>query len=267
MGLGDRRRRTHMAQARNAPRHARSASVDPSEVARFTALAERWWDPHGEFGPLHRLNPLRIAYIRDALARERGSDPLRPRPLKGLRLLDVGCGGGLLAEPMARLGARVVGIDAGARNIAVATRHAAESGLAIDYRCASAEDLARRRERFDAVLALEIVEHVADLDAFFDALERLLRPGGMLILATLNRTAKAFALAIVGAEYLLRWLPRGTHDWSKFLRPSELAAQLRRRGLVLEDLSGVRYEPLAGDFRLSRDLSVNYLARARKPSA
>lgn len=253
-----------MSEASPRPREPASGSVDPDEVARFSALAERWWDPSGELRALHRLNPVRIAYLRDRLARLNGTDPLKPLPLEGLRVLDVGCGGGLLAEPLVRLGAAVVGIDAAERSIAVAQAHAAESGLAIDYRAAAAEELAAAGEAFDAVFALEIVEHVADLEVFFDALAQLARPGGLVFVATLNRTAKAFALAIVGAEYLLGWLPRGTHRWSKFLRPSELAAQLRRRGLVLEDLAGVSYDPLTGTWHTGHDFSVNYMACARK---
>lgn len=248
-------------------RPASGGSVDADEVARFSALAERWWDPAGDLRPLHQLNPVRIAFVRDRLARENGTDPLAPRPLAGLRLLDVGCGGGLVAEPMARLGAAVVGIDAAERNVGAARAHAAASALSIDYRCATAEALAEKGETFDAVLALEIVEHVADRAVFFDALARLLRPGGLLFVATLNRTPRAFALAIVGAEYLLGWLPRGTHRWSKFLRPSELAAELRRREVAVAELVGVSYHPVSGAWRTSRDLSVNYMASARKAAA
>lgn len=242
-------------------------TVDPAEVARFAALAERWWDPEGEFRPLHRLNPVRLAYVRDRLIGHFGRDPRAMTPLDGLALLDVGCGGGLISEPMARLGARVTGIDAAERNIAIAIAHAAESGLAIDYRHATVEDLAAAGERFDAVLALEIVEHVADPDLFLAACGEVLKPGGALVVSTLNRTPKAFALAIVGAEYVLRWLPRGTHDWRKFLRPSELAAGLRRSGLELADLTGLAYNPLNDKWTMARDLDVNYMAFAVKPKA
>ena len=241
-----------------------ATTVDAAEIARFAALADAWWDPEGEFRPLHRLNPTRLAYVRDRLIGHFGLDPHAQRPLDGLSLLDVGCGGGLLSEPMARLGAKVTGIDAAERNIGVASTHAQESGLAIDYRHAAVEDLAAAGERFDAVLALEIVEHVADPDLFLAACGTVLKPGGALVISTLNRTAKAFALAVVGAEYVLRWLPRGTHDWRKFVRPSELAAGLRRAGLELTDLTGVAYNPLNDKWTLARDLDVNYMAFAVK---
>jgi len=241
-----------------------ATTVDAAEIARFAALADAWWDPEGEFRPLHRLNPVRLAYIRRRLIEHFGLDAKAARPLEGLRLLDVGCGGGLLSEPMARLGAKVTGIDAAERNVGVAATHARESGLAIDYRHAAVEDLAAAGERFDVVLALEVVEHVADPDLFLAGCGKVLAPGGALVLATLNRTAKAFALAVVGAEYVLRWLPRGTHDWRKFLRPSELAAGLRRAGLEIEDLSGVAYNPLNDKWTLARDLDVNYMAFAVK---
>jgi 2-polyprenyl-6-hydroxyphenyl methylase/3-demethylubiquinone-9 3-methyltransferase len=239
---------------------ASGASVDPAEVAKFRAMADAWWDPSGKFRPLHRLNPVRIAYLRDRAVAHFGRDPKSLRPLAGLRLLDIGCGGGLMAEPMARLGAAVVGIDAGARNVAVAKLHAEQSGLAIDYRVATAEALAGGDERFDIVLNLEVVEHVADPAAFLGATVGLVAPGGLMVLATLNRTAKSFALAIVGAEYLLGWLPRGTHDWRRFLRPSELARLLRPHRAAIVDLVGVSYDPLADEWRTGRDLDVNYMA-------
>ena len=237
-------------------------SVDPAELAKFTAMAESWWDPRGKFAPLHKLNPVRIAFIRDRILDHFAADRTAGTPLAGLRLLDVGCGGGLLAEPMARLGAAVTGIDAAPRNIAVARLHAAQSGLAIDYRSDPAERLAAAGERFDIVLALEVIEHVADVDAFLGACASLLDERGLLVVATLNRTAKAFALAIVGAEYLLGWLPRGTHDWRRFVRPSELAAGLRRHGLAVIRLAGVGYGPLADKWRLSGDVDVNYMMAA-----
>lgn len=237
-----------------------AASVDPAEVARFQAQADAWWDPAGQFKPLHRLNPLRLGFVRDQAARHFGRDPLSPRPLDGLRLIDIGCGGGLVSEPMARLGAAVVAIDAAPGNIAVARLHAQEQGLAIDYRHAAAEELAAAGERFDIVLSLEIIEHVADLSSFLAAVGALAAPGGIVVLSTLNRTAKAYALAIVGAEYLLRWLPAGTHDWRKFVRPSELAAGLRRAGIVLAELKGLGYTPWRDEWALVDDLSVNYLA-------
>ena len=243
----------------------RRGSIDDAEVAKFSAMAAEWWDPQGPFRPLHRLNPLRLAFIRDTLAARFGRDPLGETPLDGLTLLDVGCGGGLLCEPLARLGARVTGIDASEENIAVARVHAEESGLAIDYRCVAAEELAAEGTRFDAVISMEVVEHVADVEGFLGACGSLVAPGGGLALATLNRTPKSFALAIVGAEYLLRWLPRGTHDWRKFLKPSEIAAVLRSEGLELEEASGVVYNPLNDSWRLSRkDLEVNYMIFAVK---
>jgi 2-polyprenyl-6-hydroxyphenyl methylase/3-demethylubiquinone-9 3-methyltransferase len=239
-------------------------SIDPDDVARFSAMAAEWWDPAGKFRPLHRLGPVRLAYIRDQLATHFGRDRKSLRPFTGLRVLDVGCGGGLIAEPLARLGATVVAIDASAENIGVARTHAADGGLAIDYRVAAAEDLAAAGERFDVVLALEILEHVADHDAFLTACTELVGPGGALVAATLNRTPQSYLLAIVGAEYVLGWLPRGTHDWKKFVRPSELAAAMRRCGLELSDFAGISYSPLADSWRLSRDLAVNYLAFIRR---
>ncbi len=239
-----------------------SASLDPDEIARFAALAESWWDADGKFRPLHKFNPTRVDFIRDRAAAHFGRDAAAARPLDGLLLADIGCGGGLLAEPMARLGARVTGIDAAERNIGVESAHAALGGLDIDYRAAAVAELAAGGERFDIVLNMEIVEHVADLDAFLGASVSLLAPGGMMVVATLNRTPKAFALAVVGAEYVLGWLPRGTHDWRKFVRPSELGAGLRRHGAAISEITGVVYNPLTGAWSLSRDLSVNYMAVA-----
>lgn len=240
------------------------ASVDPHEAAKFSALAEEWWDPAGSFRPLHQLNPVRLRYIRDRVAAHFGRDAMAERPLAGLTILDVGCGGGLLCEPLTRLGAEVSGIDADESTIRVAQLHAAQAGLDIDYRHVAAEDLAEAGQSFDAVLTMEVVEHVADLPGFIGTCASLIKPGGALVLATLNRTPKAFLLAIVGAEYVLRWLPRGTHDWRKFVRPSELATMLRRRGLDIDDLSGVEYNPLTGSWRLGHDLDVNYMAFAPK---
>ncbi len=241
---------------------ADAASVDPAEVAKFAALAESWWDPHGRLRPLHRLNPTRLAYIRDRMAARLGRDPLGERPLRGLSILDIGCGGGLLSEPLSRLGARVTGIDAAATSVRVAALHAARDGLNIDYRHATAESLAAAGHRYDLVLNMEVVEHVADLDVFMAASCALVKPGGVLVAATLNRTPKAFLLAVVGAEYLLRWLPRGTHDWRRFVRPSELAAMLRRGGLTVSEIVGVTYNPLADTWRRTRDLGVNYMVFA-----
>ncbi len=252
------------SKAREAQAAGESPSVDAAEIARFSALAEEWWDPLGQFRPLHRLNPLRLAYVRDRAAAHFGRDPKAGRPLAGLSLLDIGCGGGLLCEPLARLGARVTGIDASERNIAIARAHAAQSGLALDYRAATAEELAREGPHFDIVLTMEVVEHVADVRSFLEAASALVAPQGMMVIATINRTPQSFALAIVGAEYLMRWLPRGTHDWRKFLRPSELAAHLRASGARLAALTGVRYSLITDRFSLSDDLSVNYMALALK---
>ena len=249
-------------------------SVDPAEVERFARLAERWWDRHGAFRALHALNPVRIAYVRDALVRDSragGAAAERPdsaatlKPLAGLRVLDVGCGGGLMAEPLCRLGAAVVAIDAAEPNVSAARHHAEEQGLAIDYRHATAEALAAAGERFDAVLALEIVEHVADLDAFAAACASLVTPGGSFLVATLNRTLAAYALAIVAAERILGWLPAGSHDWQRFVRPAEMVRLLRRHGLAVADMQGMVYNPLAGGWTTSRNLAVNYIVHARKP--
>ena len=244
----------------------RSETVDPAEAARFAALAREWWDPTGKFRTLHKFNPVRLRYIRDVAARHFGRDPRGPGVLAGLRVLDIGCGGGLLAEPLARLGAQVLGADPARRNIEVARLHAAEQGLAIDYRCASAEALDAAGERFDIVLAMEVVEHVADLDLFVETCGRMTRSGGLVVVATLNRTLRAFALEVIGAEYVLGWLPRGTHDWRKFVTPDELCATLRRAGLTPLRTDGVVYHPLADEWRLSDDTAVNYMVAAEKPA-
>lgn len=242
-----------------------ASTVDPAEVERFAKIAEEWWDADGKFAPLHRLNPSRIGFIRDRVAGHFGRDPLRPMPLADLRLVDIGCGGGLISEPMCRLGARVTGIDAADRNVAVARLHAERMGLAIDYRWATAEALRSGGESFDVVLALEVVEHVADPPLFLRCCAELVRPGGLLVVSTLNRTAKAFAMAVIGAEYVLGWLPRGTHDWRKFLKPSQVARPLRDAGLSIEEMAGLVYSPLTGRWRIeSQDLDVNYLMVAAK---
>ncbi len=238
----------------------RDRSVDAGEVARFAAMAGEWWDPDGKMAPLHRLNPVRLAYIRDRLVDHFGRDARSRRPLDGLRVVDVGCGGGLLCEPLARLGAAVTGIDAAAANTKAAAAHAHAMGLDIDYRAATAGALAAAGETFDVVLALEVVEHVADVAAFVDDCCRLARPGGAMVLATLNRTPKAWLYAIVGAEHLMRWLPPGTHDWRKFVRPSELARALGHGGLRIADITGVGYDLMHGEWRLSGDVAVNYMA-------
>ncbi|HLF58613.1 MAG TPA: bifunctional 2-polyprenyl-6-hydroxyphenol methylase/3-demethylubiquinol 3-O-methyltransferase UbiG [Alphaproteobacteria bacterium] len=244
---------------------APGSAADAQEVARFEALAGEWWDPSGKFRPLHRLNPTRLRFLQEHALRHFARDAGAPKPLARLRVLDIGCGGGLLCEPLAQLGAEVTGIDPGAATIEAASRHAARSGLAIRYRRALAEELAAEGARFDMVLAMEVVEHVPDLGGFLQAACALVAPGGILVAATLNRTLKSYLLAVVGAEYVLGWLPRGTHDWRKFVRPSELAQELRRRGLEVVELSGVAYNPLGDRWRLSSDLDVNYMALAAKP--
>ena len=237
-----------------------AGTVDPAEVERFSRIADEWWDPTGKFAPLHRLNPVRIGYVRDRVATHWQRDALNGDPLQGLSLLDIGCGGGLLSEPMTRLGASVTGVDASDRNIAVAALHAERQGLAIDYRQGTAEALADSGAQFDVVLALEIVEHVADVDLFLRSCGRMVKPGGLLFLSTLNRTAKAWALAIAGAEYVLGWLPRGTHDWKKFLKPSEVARGLRAGGVEPQEIVGVVYSPLSRKWSLNKsDLDVNYM--------
>ncbi len=240
--------------------------VDPAEIAKFEAMAAEWWDPQGKFKPLHMLNPTRLDYITAQIAAEFGRDPAAPQPFAGLRLLDIGCGGGLLSEPMARLGADVVGVDPAARNIPVARLHAEQSGLAIDYRVTTAEALAAAGERFDVVLNMEVVEHVPDPLSFLTACATLLRPGGLMVCSTINRNAKSFAMAIVGAEWVMRWLPKGTHDWRKFITPDELADLLRRAGLEPVDRKGMVFNPLAWSWSLSdRDLSVNYVTASVRP--
>ena len=242
-------------------------SRDPSEIAKFEAMAAEWWDPKGKFKPLHMMNPIRLGYITTQIATEFGRDLKAPRPFEGLRLLDIGCGGGLLSEPMARLGAQVVGADAAPKNIEVARLHADQVGLDIDYRAETAEALLAAGESFDAVLAMEIVEHVAEPPAFVQACHDLLRPGGVLVMSTLNRTARSFAAAIVGAEWVMRWLPKGTHEWSRFITPEELAAMMRASGLKVVDRRGMVFNPLSWGWSLSdRDMSVNYAATGVRTS-
>ncbi len=243
-----------------------ATTVDPAEVAKFERSAAAWWDAAGEAAPLHRLNPCRLDYLAAQIAAQFGRDPRAPAPFAGLALLDVGCGGGLVAEPMARLGAAVTGVDAGETAIAVARAHAAAAGLEIAYRACAAEALVAEGAVFDVTLALEVVEHVADPEALLRALAALTRPGGLVILSTLNRTAASFAKAVVGAEWLLRWLPVGTHDWRRFLTPDELAGAAVRAGLAPVDRSGMVYSPLTGRWRLDgADLSVNYLLTCVRP--
>lgn len=242
-------------------------TVDAAEVAKFEAMAAEWWDPTGKFRPLHQMNPCRLDYITRQVAAEFDRDLTASAPFAGLRVLDIGCGGGLLSEPMARLGADVVGADAAPRNIPVARLHAEQSGLAIDYRNTTAEAMAAAGERFDVVLNMEVVEHVADPLAYLTACHDLLRPGGLMICSTLNRNAKSFMMAIVGAEWVMRWLPKGTHDWQKFITPDELYDLIRRAGLLPVDRKGMVFNPVGWSWSLSdRDLSVNYVTASRRPA-
>ena len=246
------------------PTNARS--VDESEVEQFSRLSSQWWDERGPMAPLHKFNPVRLAFIRDRAADHFHRDPSRLDSLAGLRILDIGCGGGILAEPLARLGAAVTGVDPSESNIAVARGHAAQSQLTIDYRTGSAEALVGNGEKFDVVLAMEVVEHVTDLHQFIDAAAVLVKSGGVLFVATLNRTIKSFALAIVGAEYILRWLPRGTHQWDKFVTPNELEIAIEQSGMHVSGETGVIYNLLADRWQLSSDMDVNYMVVAEKPA-
>ncbi|WP_171241132.1 bifunctional 2-polyprenyl-6-hydroxyphenol methylase/3-demethylubiquinol 3-O-methyltransferase UbiG [Ruegeria sp. HKCCA5491] len=240
-------------------------TVDPSEIAKFEAMAAEWWDPHGKFKPLHMLNPCRLDYITQQIAGEFDRDLTTAKPFEGLRLLDIGCGGGLLSEPMARLGATVVGADAAEGNLPVARIHAEQSGLEIDYRHTTAEDMAAAGEQFDVVLNMEVVEHVADPLGFLTASQQLLKPGGLLICSTINRNPKSYAMAIFGAEVVMRWLPRGTHEWNKFITPDELFDLLRQAGLDPVDRKGFVFNPILWSWSISdRDLSVNYVTASVK---
>ena len=241
-------------------------TVDTAEIAKFEAMAAEWWDLNGKFKPLHMLNPCRLDYITNQIAAEFARDLSDMRPFAGLRILDIGCGGGLLCEPMARLGADVVGVDAAPRNIPVAQVHADQSGLAIDYRVGTAEALAAAGEQFDVILNMEVVEHVADPLGYLTACRQLLRPGGLHICSTLNRNPKSYVFAIIGAEHVMRWLPKGTHDWAKFITPDELFTLLQQAGLDPVDRKGMVFNPLTWEWRLSdRDLSVNYVTASLKP--
>ena len=241
-------------------------TINDEEVAKFSAMAEQWWDPKGKFKPLHKFNPVRLAYIRDKTVGHFGRDGSQRRPLEGLRLLDVGCGGGLLCEPLTRLGATVIGVDAAERNIRIARLHAAQSGLDVDYRATTAEALAAAGERFDIVLNMEVVEHVDNVPLYMKSCADLVAPGGLLFSATINRTARALAFAIIGAEYVLGWLPRGTHSYDKFLTPDELTALIERNHMRVIDRTGVVFHPLADEWRQSRDLGINYMVLAAKPA-
>jgi len=244
----------------------KTGTIDPAEIAKFEAMAAEWWDPNGKFRPLHMMNPVRLDYITRQIAAEFGQDLTDERPFEGLRLLDIGCGGGLLSEPMARLGADVVGADAAERNIPVARVHAEQSGLTIDYRHTSAEALAAAGEQFDVVLNMEVVEHVADPQAYLTACHDLLKSGGLMLCSTINRNPKSFAMAIVGAEYIMRWLPKGTHEWSKFITPDELFKMIEIAGLRPVDRKGYVFNPISWGWSISdRDLSVNYVTASIRP--
>jgi 2-polyprenyl-6-hydroxyphenyl methylase/3-demethylubiquinone-9 3-methyltransferase len=244
----------------------RATTLDEAEVAKFARLAHQWWDPNGAFAPLHKFNPVRLQFIRDCAAAQFGRDVRSVRPFAGLSLLDLGCGGGLVAEPMARLGFAVTGCDAGADAVRAAEAHARESGLSLAYCVATAEALAAEGDRFDVVLALEIVEHVADVDAFVQVASHLVKPGGLFVVATLNRTLKSFALAKIAAEYVLRWVPAGTHDWNRFIPPARLTAALEANGLTATRRQGFAFDPLAWSWRLTSDLDVNYAIAAARPA-
>jgi 2-polyprenyl-6-hydroxyphenyl methylase/3-demethylubiquinone-9 3-methyltransferase len=241
-------------------------TINTEEVEKFSRMADEWWDPKGKFKPIHKFNPVRLAYIREHALSHFSKDGAVRRPLEGLRVLDIGCGGGLLCEPLARLGATVTGADAAERNIAVAKLHAAKSGLAIDYRATTSEALAAAGEKFDIVLNMEVVEHVDNVPLYMKSCADLVAPGGLTFTATINRTLRALGLAIFGAEYVLRWLPRGTHSYEKFLTPDEIRALLTRNGLKVTDQTGVVYHPLADEWRMSPDMGVNYMVLAEKPA-
>jgi 2-polyprenyl-6-hydroxyphenyl methylase/3-demethylubiquinone-9 3-methyltransferase len=246
-------------------RKASVSSVDEAEVERFSRLAADWWNARGPMAALHKLNPVRLAYIRDQAAARFGRDAKKLDCLKDLRMLDIGCGGGILSEPLARLGAQMVGADPAAENIAAARAHAERAGVTVDYRATTAEELAAAKERFDVVLAMEVVEHVTDVNAFVATCTAMVKPGGLMLAATLNRTLKSFALAIVGAEYVLRWLPRGTHQWDKFVTPAELETAIEDNGLRITGERGVIYNPFADRWQLSSDMDVNYMLVAQRP--
>nr|WP_319387877.1 bifunctional 2-polyprenyl-6-hydroxyphenol methylase/3-demethylubiquinol 3-O-methyltransferase UbiG [uncultured Cohaesibacter sp.] len=242
----------------------KATTVDDAEIARFSAMAQEWWSPTGKFRPLHKFNPTRIAYLREKLLDHFGCDAHARQPLKGLTILDVGCGGGLLCEPLCRLGAEVTGVDASETNIGIASTHARESDLAIDYRASTAEALVAEGRSYDVVLTMEVVEHVADVDLFVSECASMVKPGGLMVIATLNRTLKSHALAIIGAEYILRWLPVGTHTWEKFVTPDELERSLAPTGLEIVERVGVSYNPLFDKWSRSKDLDVNYMFLCHK---
>ncbi|MEA2759862.1 MAG: 2-polyprenyl-6-hydroxyphenyl methylase / 3-demethylubiquinone-9 3-methyltransferase [Methylobacteriaceae bacterium] len=237
-------------------RASRARSVDPEELAHFEELGENWWDLSGPMRALHALNPVRVSYVRDCVAKH--------GTFEGARILDIGCGGGILCEPLARMGAEMTGIDPAPGNIDIARAHAAPQSLAVNYRTDTAETLVAEGASFDAVLAMEVIEHVPNQAAFVATAAALVRPGGLLIMSTLNRTLKSFALAIIGAEYVLRWLPKGTHKWERFVTPEELARFMRRSEMRVIDRAGIVYNPLSGKWGLSRDTDVNYVIVAEK---
>jgi 2-polyprenyl-6-hydroxyphenyl methylase / 3-demethylubiquinone-9 3-methyltransferase len=243
---------------------ANLSSLDPAEVEKFSKMAAEWWNPKGKFGVLHVFNPVRLTYIKEQVCARFGLDPLVERPFEGFRFLDIGCGGGLLCEPMARLGALVVGVDPSEKNIKTASVHAAEQGLAIDYRVGVAEDLNEAGEKFDVILNMEVIEHVALPQNFIKNCVEMLKPNGLMFVATLNRTLKSFALAIVGAEYVLRWLPKGTHEWEKFIKPEELRGWLAGNGAVVKAETGVVYHPIGREWKRAKDMEVNYMLVAQK---
>lgn len=249
-----------------SPKNSHSTTIDPEEVSQFSKISDTWWDEKGPFKPLHDLNPTRLRFIRNTLVEHFQRDGTSLTPLEGLRILDIGCGGGLVAEPLTRLGATVTGIDASEEGINAAKLHATAMDLAITYRCLSAEQLVEEGATFDAVLALEIVEHVADVPAFLEMCSRLVAPKGVLILSTLNRTCWSYLGAIIGAEYILRWVPQGTHDWNKFLTPAELSNALRPLGFHFTDLKGLTFSPLKRDWSLTGDLSINYIGCTQRIS-
>jgi 2-polyprenyl-6-hydroxyphenyl methylase/3-demethylubiquinone-9 3-methyltransferase len=254
-------------QSRSLVPNYAQPSVDAAEVEKFTQLAEQWWDPAGSFAPLHKFNPIRLRFIRDTAAEHFARDPGESMPFQGLSLLDLGCGGGLLAEPMARLGFRVMGCDASSETIHAAAAHAQRSALPIEYRCATAEELTADHQSFDAVLNMEVVEHVSDAADFLRVAASLVRPGGLTLVATINKTLKSLALAKIGAEYVLRWLPPGTHDWNRFIAPARLKAMLENAGLRVVGTRGMIFNPLTWNWELSRDTDVNYVMVATKPPA
>ena len=241
-----------------------ASTIDEDEVAHFSAIAQEWWDPNGKFKPLHKFNPSRLAYIREQILFHFDLDGTKRKPFKKISILDIGCGGGLLCEPMARLGANVTGADASEKNIAIAKAHAIEGDLKINYLATTSEDLAAKGKQFDVVLNMEVIEHVSDVPLYLASCAKLVKPGGIMFISTLNRTAKSFALAIVGAEYILGWLPKGTHSYNKFLTPEEIISMTRRNDLKLKDKCGITYSPLKDKWRKSKDMSVNYMLLMEK---